>query len=972
MRSWSLLGFFTLILVNQSWAFKPHDFKTCPQSGFCRRGRALSARAKEAKTSWVSPYSVDQSSIGISTDQAVFTAAVKSSLYPNINFGLEVRIHEDGVARVRMDEVGGLRKRYDEAASWSLVAEPSISQDIKWIQGKKDIRAVYGENKDIEVVVAYAPLRVSLLRNGKEQVVLNGQGLLHMEHFRTKDAAVKKPEAEGDSEDDEAQVVIKAKKSNTWFEGDTEDALWEETFSSWTDSKPKGPESLSLDINFPNHGTVYGIPQHATNLALPSTTGSDPTYADPYRLYNCDVFEYLAWSPVSVYGSVPLMHAHSIDSTVAVFHLVASETWIDVSHSSDKSTETHWISESGILDIFLLPGPTAEAIFSQYARLTGKQSIPPHWSLGYHQSRWNYISSDDVRTVQKRFDEADIPVDVFWLDIDYAEDRRYFMWKNTFPDPVEMTNDVAAFGRKMVVIVDPHLKRNPEYPVYKQASDLQLLIKPSSGEGEYEGWCWCGSSSWADFFNPATWDWWKTMFKTEEIEGQWTWTKSTNDIHIWNDMNEPAVFNGPEITMPKDNIHYGGWEHRDIHNINGMLYSNLTYQAIAERTDPPMRPFVLTRSFFAGSQRSGAMWTGDNLGSWEHMAINVKMVLANGLGGMTFGGSDVGGFFGNPEPEMLVRWYQVGIFAPFFRSHAHIDTKRREPYLLDEPYKGIIKDLLRLRYTHLPIWYTAFRETTVTGMPILRPQFIMFPKDKAGFNLDEQYYIGTSGLLVKPITAKGVTETKVRFAEDQVYYDYFTHHTYRGAATGKDITISAALDQVPVFIRGGSILPTRERPRRSSTLMKHDPFTLRVALSKAGTARGELYLDDGESYNHMKGQFIWREFTAEKSSKSKTLQLSSRDLGAAKPDEAVDGVALQTYDPANDYAKDIAEVRVEKIIVLGLSAKPSSVKLPDGQELVWEYTSGVGSGDKKEGTASLLVIRDPKVLITKDWSIDID
>jgi len=154
--------------------------------------------------------------------------------------------------------------------------------------------------------------------------------------------------------------------------------------------------------------------------------------------------------------------------------------------------------------------------------------------------------------------------------------------------------------------------------------------------------------------------------------------------------------------------------------------------------------------------------------------------------------------------------------------------------------------------------------------------------------------------------------------------------------------------------------------------MKHDPFTLRVALSKAGTARGELYLDDGESYNHMKGQFIWREFTAEKSSKSKTLQLSSRDLGAAKPDEAVDGVALQTYDPANDYAKDMAEVRVEKIIVLGLSAKPSSVKLPDGQELVWEYTSGVGSGDKKEGTASLLVIRDPKVLITKDWSIDID
>jgi alpha 1,3-glucosidase len=469
MRSWSLLGFLAILLVNQSLAFKAHDFKTCSQSGFCRRGRALSARAKEAKSAWVSPYSVDHSSVVISRNQAVFTAAVKSSLYPNINFGLEVRIHEDGVARVRMDEVGGLRKRYDEAASWSLIAEPSISQNIKWVKGKKDIRAIYGEKKDIEVVVAYYPLRVSLLRNGREEVVLNGQGLLHMEHFRTKEASAEQSETvEGDNAADEAQNVIKAEKPNAWFEGNTEDALWEETFSTWTDSKPKGeakflvvllsiftmyvvgPESLSVDINFPNHGTVYGIPQHATNLSLPTTAGNDPTYTDPYRLYNTDVFEYLAWSPVSLYGSVPLMHAHSADSTVAVFHLIASETWIDVSHSSEKSTETHWFSESGIMDVFLLPGPTPDEVFRQYARLTGTQSMPPHWSLGYHQCRWNYISSDDVRTVQKRFDEDDIPVDVFWLDIDYAEDRRYFMWKeNGFPDPVEMTNDVAAFGRKV-------------------------------------------------------------------------------------------------------------------------------------------------------------------------------------------------------------------------------------------------------------------------------------------------------------------------------------------------------------------------------------------------------------------------------------------------------------------------------------------------------------------------------------------
>lgn len=210
--------------------------------------------------------------------------------------------------------------------------------------------------------------------------------------------------------------------------------------------------------------------------------------------------------------------------------------------------------------------------------------------------------------------------------------------------------------------------------------------------------------------------------------------------------------------MPRDNIHHGGWEHRDVHNINGMLFvslhrtsrplfdildlqSNLTSQAVMARSDPPKRPFVLTRSFYAGSQRFGAMWTGDNLGSWEHMAVGIKMVLANSLSGFAFSGcklplnsldnlsdvgdiADVGGFFGNPEPEMLVRWYQVGAFSPFFRAHAHIDTKRREPYLLDEPYKSIVKDILRLRYSMLPIWYTAFREASVRGIPVVRSVYV--------------------------------------------------------------------------------------------------------------------------------------------------------------------------------------------------------------------------------------------------------
>ena len=205
-----------------------------------------------------------------------------------------------------------------------------------------------------------------------------------------------------------------------------------------------------MDINFPNHGVVYGIPQHATKMALPTTTGENAFFEDPYRLYNADVFEYLASSPVSLYGSIPLMHAHSINSTVGVFNAVASETWIDVGHKSERSTETHWISESGIVDLFIFSGPTPQDVFRQYTRLTGTPILPAAFGLGYHQCRWNYISSEDVRTVQKRFDEEDMPVDVLWLDIEYSKGHEYFMWdEKTFPDPVEMINDVAANGRKV-------------------------------------------------------------------------------------------------------------------------------------------------------------------------------------------------------------------------------------------------------------------------------------------------------------------------------------------------------------------------------------------------------------------------------------------------------------------------------------------------------------------------------------------
>jgi mannosyl-oligosaccharide alpha-1,3-glucosidase len=230
-----------LLFPHTIFAVKSGDFRTCSESAFCRRGRALAARSAERGVAWKSPYSIDSSSISVAPSQASFTARVKSNLYPDIKFELDVRIHDDGVVRVRMDEREGLLKRYDQAAGWALIKEPDINTDIHWTVGKKDVRAAYGEKKEqVEVLVEFEPLAIRVKRNGKEQVVLNGKGLLHMEHFRKKEENKIENEV---SEGDGAQKVLQI-NPKAWFEGDTEDGLWEETFRSWTDSKPKGKVTL--------------------------------------------------------------------------------------------------------------------------------------------------------------------------------------------------------------------------------------------------------------------------------------------------------------------------------------------------------------------------------------------------------------------------------------------------------------------------------------------------------------------------------------------------------------------------------------------------------------------------------------------------------------------------------------------------------------------------------------------------------
>ncbi|RYP43164.1 hypothetical protein DL768_010057 [Monosporascus sp. mg162] len=973
-RGTAYLCFLTAIgsLFTPALAVKENDFKKCHQSGFCKRNRAYADHALAQGSSWQPPYKIlsEEASFKDGQLQADILKTIDDQ-GATVRLPITVSFLKSGTARVTIDEERrkernielrhnslARKERYNEAEKWAIVGGLDIDTDAKVsYDSNSGINIQYGPDFKFEADIKYYPFSIEFKREGTPQIKLNDRGLLNIEHWRPKveEPVPEKKEGEDSEEgkngEAEAAEVTPSEDQSTW---------WEEKFGGNTDSKPRGPESVALDISFFGYEHVYGIPEHAGPMSLKETRGGEGNYSEPYRLYNADVFEYILDSPMTLYGAIPFMQAQRKDSTVGVFWLNGAETWIDITKDKESknplalgkaartNTHTHWISEAGLLDVFVFLGPTPRDVTKNYAELTGTTAMPQEFSLGYHQCRWNYVSDDDVKEVDRKFDKYHIPYDVIWLDIEYMDDRKYFTWDpHMFKDPISMGQQLDSHGRKLVTIIDPHIKNTGNYHISDQLKSKGLAVKTKEGK-DFDGWCWPGSSHWIDAFNPAAVDWWKSLFKYDSFKG------TMENTFIWNDMNEPSVFNGPEVTMPKDNLHYGNWEHRDVHNINGLTFQNATYEALLSRKDGELRrPFVLTRAFFSGSQRVGAMWTGDNQASWEHMAAATPMILALSISGYPFSGADVGGFFGNPELDLQSRWYQAGAFYPFFRGHAHIDARRREPYLLAEPHRSIVTAALRLRYSLLPAWYTAFYHANQDNSPILRPMYWTHPSEEGGFGIDDQFFVDSTGLLVKPVVEKDKITADIYIPDDEVYYDYFTYDKL-STSKGKRLTVQAPLETIPVLMRGGHIIPRRDIPRRSSQLMKYDDYTLVVVVSRDGKAEGELYVDDGDTFEYQNGQYIHRLFKLEGSSLTST-DAEGRDVKSIEEGE---------------WLKRMGDVAVGKVIIVGA---PSSWAGKAEVELETEGDKTLVKLDyhKAEGgKAAYAVLGRVGAKIAADWTVN--
>lgn len=555
-------------------------------------------------------------------------------------------------------------------------------------------------------------------------------------------------------------------------------------------------------------------------------------------MWNTDVYAPHNPETDPLYQSIPYFMALRNGRAYGIYFDNPSKTTFDL--KTEKETYS-FKGESGKLDYYVLAGAEPKDVIEQYTHITGRMPMPPKWAIGYHQSRYSYESEEEVRALAKTFKEKEIPLDVIYLDIHYMNEYRVFTFdQDRFPNPKKLVEDLKEDGIRIVPIVDPGVKKDPEYDTYKDGVWNDHFCKYLEGD-LYFGDVWPGVSAFPDFTDGRTRRWWGNLhqFYTDlGIEG------------IWNDMNEPAVFNETK-TMDTDVIHKHDGDpktHRQLHNLYGLLMGKATYEGL-ERNLDGKRPFLLTRAGFAGVQRYASVWTGDNRSFWEHLQMSLPMCMNLGLSGVAFTGPDVGGFAHDTNGELLTRWTQVGAFTPYFRNHSAIGTLYQEPWQFGEEYETIIKRYIQLRYEWLPQFYSLFYEAHTSGLPIMRPLMLEYPSDPKTYGLYDQFMIGDN-TLVAPIMQPEVTDRAVYLPAGE-WVDYFRGTVYEGGTTH---LVHAELDTLPLFVKRGTVIAKRPSGKRPKE--EQQELELHAYAHTKGNYETIIYDDDGETTKYRRGEAL--------------------------------------------------------------------------------------------------------------------
>lgn len=498
-------------------------------------------------------------------------------------------------------------------------------------------------------------------------------------------------------------------------------------------------------------------------------------------------------------------------------------TYFDFGKQSDRYLS--FSHAAGALDYYMIAGKDMKSVLRKYLQITGKPKLQQKWVYGYHQSHWSYASAEKILEVADSMRSNKIPIDAIHMDIDYMDGFRVFTFdQDRFSSPRQLS---AALGKKHikpVAIVDPGIKKDPNYAVYREGIREGHFARNPDGT-VYVGRVWPGKAVFPDFTQSKTRTWWADLLKI----------MLDNGIRgIWNDMNEPANFTGE---LP-DDVQFQAGNHLKIHNVYGHLMAQATYEGLLKAEN--RRPFVLSRACCAGSQRYCAGWTGDNQSLWAHIQLSLVQMMNLGLSGMYMTGADIGGFAADCTPELLIRWTQAGCLSPFFRNHYAKCTRPQEPYAFDRQTLDACRKAINLRYHLLPYLYDLAHE----DLPLLRPLVMEYPNDPHCRNLSDQYLIG-SQLMAAPVITPG-TGARAVYLPKGVWYDYDTGKRYCG---GRYILADAPIDHLPLFAKAGAILPVCEGTPQST-----DEISKIVLEIFPGNGSFVHYTDDGETMDYEKGR----------------------------------------------------------------------------------------------------------------------
>lgn len=486
---------------------------------------------------------------------------------------------------------------------------------------------------------------------------------------------------------------------------------------------------------------------------------------------------------------------------------------------ADLRGEEAWVGFlGGAFRYYLIPGPL-EAALSRYVRLTGLPPMPPRWALGFHYARWGLRTRKEVEEAVAGFLERGLPLRAVHLDIDYMRGYRVFtVDEDRYPDLPGLVRGFGEKGVRTVLILDPGVKAEKGSPPYEEGLREGLFCRLPSGE-VVRGPVWPGLAAFPDFTDPKARAWWG-----EKLKG----FLETGVAGLWLDMNEPALFAAwGEPTLPASARHAlegQGGDHRLAHNLYGLLMARASWEGFRKHA-PERRPFLLTRSGHAGAQRYAWAWTGDVESTWEGLRTTLRALLGLSLSGVYFVGSDIGGFSGNPSPELYLRWFQMAALTPFFRLHAARWTKRREPWRFGEEVLEGVRRAMALRESLLPYLYTLAHRASREGKPLLRPLFL-----EGGPYTEEAFLLGEA-LLVAPVLEEGARAKEVPLPPGG-WYPWGEDRALQGPTWAR---LPAPLDRIPLLVRAGTVLP----------LLEEGGLALHLYPGAEG-AEGRLYWDEGE------------------------------------------------------------------------------------------------------------------------------